>query len=153
MAAGVTEPWPKEHIPDDDLLYVRVLKDDIDEEGIPEPRVVRNHVDQRGIAAMSTAWSRYARPQDTLQRARRRPPADYGVISLNVGMVRRIPYHSVEHDPVFNEPEDPLKPNNRAHTNVSGPKSPKEPGGDVKIRALYIAVSRSCGWAIDPRAQ
>lgn len=149
----MTEDWPKEHIPDDDLLYMRVLKDDIDDEGIPEPRVVRNHVDERGVAAMSTDWSKYCRPWETQQRAMRRPPADYGVITLNVGMVRRIPLQTVEHDPVFNEPEDPLQPNNRAHTNVLGPKSHKEPGGDVKIRALYIAVFRSCGWAIDPRAR
>jgi hypothetical protein len=129
---------------------MRVLKDDVDEEGIPEPRVVRNHIDDRGIAAMSTDWSRYCLPDDTRQRSRRRPPSDYGVISLNVGMVRNIPRQVVEHDPVFNDPEDPSVPNNRAHTNVLGPKSPKDPGGDLRIRALYIAVFRSCGWAIKP---
>ena len=64
MVDGVGVPWPNEApIPDTDFLFMRVLGTDLDVDGLPEPRVFRNHVDQHGVAAMSTDWSKYARPR------------------------------------------------------------------------------------------
>ena len=151
MAVGVTGPWDKEdHLPAEHFLYMRVLKDDIDDEGWPEPRIFRNHTDEHGVAAMSTDWSKYCNPEGTQLRARRRSPSDYGVISLGVGEVLTIPHQAVSHAPIFNRPENPQDPNNRAHTNVLGPKSKKDPYGSVEIRARYIAIVRVIGWAVKP---
>ena len=148
-------PWPQEpDIPNDDFLYMRVRNDDVDEDGFPEPRVFRNHQNEHGVWAMSTDWSKYCSPEATRHRTRRRPPAEHGVIMLNVGAVRRIPRQEVIHAPVFHDPEDPEDPNNRGHTNVLGPKSKKDPGGSPEIRARYLALlmtdQHRRGWAIPP---
>ena len=117
VVGGVSGPWPiEDHIPDEDSLFMRVHKEDIDDDGPPEPRVFRNHLDEYGTAAMSTDWNKYCDPESTQQRARRRPPADHGVISLRVRTVRTIPGHVVLHAPVFRDPEDPLDPNDRGHS-------------------------------------
>lgn len=151
VAAGVIGPWDSEdHIPAEHSLYMRVVRDAVDEEGWPEPRIFRNHTDEHGVAAMSTDWSKYCSPKETQQRARRRPPSDYGVISLSVEEILTIPHQKVSHAPIFNDPEKPEDPNNRAHTNVHGPKSKNDPLGTVEIRARYIAIVRTTGWAIKP---
>lgn len=148
-------PWQMEHaIPAEHFLYMRVLKDDVDEEGIPKPKVFKNRVDDDGVWAMSTDWSKYCAPQATQARAVRRPASDYGVVALNVGAVTRIPAQSVVHAPIHHAKPKPEDPNNRGHVNVLGPKSPKDDGGSVEIRARYIAILRedevSKGWVIPP---
>jgi len=104
----VESAWPKEAIPDDAVLYMRLhrmwMKD-----GVPIPGAFRNIVD-----GMSTDWDRYSTPEETRQRAK--VPVDNAVITLVAGQVGAIPGQSVEHAPL---------PDNRAHTNVVGEKSPQ----------------------------
>jgi hypothetical protein len=74
-------------------------------------------------AGMSTDWDRYATASSTRAGSLRRPASEYGVVSFSVGAVRSIPWQIVEHSPVFNDPEPNDIPNNRAHTDVFGPKA------------------------------
>lgn len=76
---------------------------------------------------MSTDWSKYATPEDTLCRAK--IPSDNGVIGMVVGEVRGIPGLTVEHSSL---------PENRSHTDVFGKKDP-----EVRLRLLRI-----CRWMI-----
>ncbi len=73
---------------------------------------------------MSTDWSKYSSPEETLLRVTHRPPEEFAVVSLPVGEVR-ILGQLVEHDPY---------PDNRAHTNVIGEKDPE----------IRIKLSRLC---------
>jgi len=76
---------------------------------------------------MSTDWSRYSTPEETLARARK--PEDNGVVEMVVGAVRAIPNLRVEHVPL---------PENRAHSEVFGKK-------DVEARVL---LQRACRWSL-----
>jgi hypothetical protein len=151
-------PWPVEDVPDEHVLYFRVLWEDVseDEEGEerPNPGAFRDNPETGPDAAMSTDWSKYSTPQKCQERVLRieritRAHTEWGVVSLRVARVRDIvPRQDVRHNPVYNNPEQPNNPNNRSHTDVKGPK--KEPGvrnGKTRIRNLFqdIAV-----WEIRP---
>jgi hypothetical protein len=72
------------------------------------------------------------------------------VISLRVSDVLTIDSQRVKHTPIFNWPEDPTNPNNRAHTDVFGPKSKSEAGSKVRsteIRNRFIGIAH---WVILP---
>ena len=64
---------------------------------------------------------------------------DNGVISFGAGRVRGNYRQEVDHTPRFRQPEDPNDPNNRAHMDVTGPKSPKE-AADPEERAKVLEV-------------
>jgi hypothetical protein len=81
---------------------------------------------------VSTDWSRYATAEETRRRALRSSPADNAVLALNVGVVRAIPGQTVVHAPIQGHPEIP---DNRAHTEVFGPKN-------LETRAYFIANAR-----------
>jgi len=74
---------------------------------------------------MSTDWSKYGSPEAT--RAHSKDPSLNGVISLGVGIVRRIPGLSVQHAPL---------PTNRAHSNVLGDKK-RDPEVRVKLGRIF----------------
>ena len=129
----MSEPWPIEKdIPDADLLFMRVHRNYI-QNGQPTPGVFQNHGEgeQEG---MSTDWSRHSTAEQTKLRARN-PAWRGGVIRMVVGDVRMIPRQTVEHAPL---------PDNRAHTNVKGPKRGGVEG--TQIRYLFM---RSWRWAIN----
>ena len=96
--------FEKEEIPNGDLLYYRIHRRDIDEEGVPIPGAFKEQGegDQRG---MSTNWSQYSEPKDLMKSK------DSSVGRFIVGEVRAVDPLTVEHDPV----ED-----NRAHTHILG---------------------------------
>lgn len=127
----MSEPWPIEQIPDADLLFMRVHRNDI-QNGQPIPGVFKNRGEgqQEG---MSTDWSSYSTAEQTKLRATN-PAWRGGVIQMGVGHVRKIPRQTVEHAPL---------PENRAHTNVKGPKSGSVEG--TQARYLFMKVWR---WAI-----
>jgi len=133
--------WEAEAIPDEDLLYIRVHKNQV-MNGEPILGVFKNRpvpLHPEKPSAMSTDWSRYATPWETRDRSRSSRPEDNGVISLEVGWVRRIYRQRVDHTPRFHQPEDPADPNNRAHADVAGPKSPKE-ATSAEERARLLEV-------------
>lgn len=86
---------------------------------------------------MSTDWSRYALPEQTQRGGLRSGPEDNAVLSLNVGAVRAIPSQAlrqaVEHAPIF---ADPDVPDNRAHSEVVGPKN-------TETRIHYLRIYRT----------
>ncbi|MBI2925245.1 MAG: hypothetical protein HYY24_06020 [Verrucomicrobia bacterium] len=128
----MSEPWPIETVPDADLLFKRVPLKEI-QGGKPIPGVFRNlgEGEQEG---MSTDWSNYSTPEETKKRATN-PAWRGGVIQMGVGDVRKIPHQTVVHAPL---------PDNRAHTNVKGPKS----GGVEGTQARYLFM-RVWRWAIE----
>jgi hypothetical protein len=127
----MSEHWPTEQIPDVDLLFMRVHKNDI-QNGQPIPGVFKNRGEgeQEG---MSTDWSKYSTPEQTKLRAINQAWRG-GVIQIVVGEVRKVPRQTVEHAPLRE---------NRAHTNVKGPKKGGIEG--TQIRYLFM---RTWSWAI-----
>ena len=128
----MSDRWPSEPIPDTDLLYMRVHKQYI-KPGRISAHCFRNHRDElTGRAGMSTDWNKYATAEECRTRARR--PEDNGVIELVVGRVRQIPQQTVEHTPIQGRAD---VPDNRAHTDVFGPKEE-----DPEIQVLFSRQSR-----------
>ena len=129
MAVDLAGPWPVEEIPDEDQLYLRVHRRWLDT-GDLDPGCFQNHPKTTG--GMSTDWSRYATPEQTRARALRSTPADNAVLALDVGKVRAIPSQVVQPAPIFG---DPQLPDNRAHTEVFGPKN-------AETRIHYLRIYR-----------
>jgi hypothetical protein len=121
--------WPKEAIPDEDHLFMRVHYKWTDG-GIPIPGAFRDH-----NGGMSTDWEKYSTPQNTQQRGRK--PDENGVIKMRVQKIRAIANQSVHHTPVQNTPP---KPDNRAHTDVVGEK-------DTQSRLQFTRIYE---WIINP---
>lgn len=152
---GLTGSWLSEAIPDDDHLFLRVLRlqIDLDPDGelVVPAAALRNHGN-----GMSTNWDKYSDAEAVRHGSERHPPEDYAVASFRVGGVRAIPSQGVEHTPIFVGPGDPG--NSRSHTDVVGPKSGSEfkalgKSGDeaailtTEIRNRYISLAF---WVIRP---
>ena len=103
--------WPKENVPHDAILYMRVHRQYINDDGELAPGVFKNHG-----SGMSTDWNKYSTPTITLERAK--DLSQNGVIEMGAGDARDIPGQTVEHTPDF-------VGNNRAHTDVFGEKDPE----------------------------
>jgi hypothetical protein len=118
---GVTTLWEIEHIPDEDLLYMRAHKMYLTD-GRLSHGVFRLSPDGSG---MSTNWSKYSTPDKTRQEGNK-PPEVYAVISMNVGDVRHIPGQAVQHVPLAD---------NRAHAEVAGEKN-------TEVRFRFMKICR-----------
>lgn len=109
--------WPKEEIPDEASVFMRIHRNLIPT-GELGPNAFREH--GRG---MSVDWSKYSTPLETRDRTRKSPPSDNAVVSMTVGDIRAIDGLVVEHNPVqensFGEDGNPTEPN-RAHSEVIG---------------------------------
>jgi hypothetical protein len=92
----------KEEIPDENFLYMRVHKNQLDN-GEPIPGAFKNR--PQSTNGMSTDWDEYSTAEDCRQRAR--TPADNAVIQMNVGEVRQIPFQIVTHTPIYRPQETP----------------------------------------------
>lgn len=92
---------------------------------------------------MSTDWCKYAKPRETQKRSGKEHLK--GVGRFHVGSVREIGKYTadqqiVEHTPVQNDSE---LPDNRAHTDVRGPKEK----GELKVQVM---LSDLCSLILDP---
>lgn len=137
----MTDRWPSEPIPSTDVLYMRVHKQYL-RPGRVSASCFKNRYDAgagNGRSGMSTDWNRYATAEGCRSRARK--PADNGVIALVVGHVREIPNQRVAHTPIQGRSDIP---DNRAHTDVYGPKE-----DDPEIQALF---ARRCRLVLIPLA-
>jgi len=116
--------WEPEDVPDPDMLLMRahwVFFSD----GDLLPGVFRDHG-----SAMSTDWSKYAKPSETL--ARGKVPGDNAVIGFAAGNARSVGL-KVCHTP-------DRENGNRAHTDVSGNK--RAPEVRLKLlRATQILIN------------
>lgn len=106
--------WSTEEVPDEDNLWMRVHKNNMDN-GELRPGAFRN-LPNKKTDGMSTDWAKYATAQETRDRAS--VPQDNAVIRLNVGEVRKIRDQTVVHTP-------DIARRNRAHTDVYGEKHPQ----------------------------
>jgi len=122
MANEEIVSWPKENIPDQALMFMRVHRNFLDDKGDPTPGVFRNH--NKG---MSVDWNKYSTPKETLSRARK--PAENGIIQMVARNIRQLPSQTVEHSPLEA---------NRAHSEVFGEK-------DTEVRLKF---SRIFKWTI-----
>lgn len=119
----MTSPWPSENpIPEDDLLYMRVFHTSVRADGSLSNSVFKNLPTPND--GMSTNWSKYCADPMRVKEGARKPPSDYRVIRMNVGVIRAIPDQTVEHTPNW-------ELQNRAHTDVFGSKD------DEEIRVLF----------------
>jgi hypothetical protein len=125
----MSDRWPVEAIPNADTLYVRVHRQWL-RDGHVLPGCFQNRPDE-ATGATSSDWAKYATPDETRQRARR--PEMNAVVALNVGRVRTIPEQRVIHSPVQFDPE---LPDNRAHTDVAGPKE-----SAPEVRRLFVRIA------------
>jgi hypothetical protein len=145
-------PWDVEEIPNDDVLYLRVHTNDVDN-GRPTPGAFRNRASPYAPhqpSAMSSDWCRYSTAQETQRRAR--IPELNGVVALPVLAVRHVPLQAVVHNPLFPTAVNPGCPNNRAHTDITGPKSPDEarPSDRPVVLEVRARLTEMATWAIDP---
>ena len=131
MVGRVSDRWPVEDIPDTDRLYLRVHRQWF-KDGRIAPGFFQNRPNE-ATGAMSSDWNKYSIPKETRQRARQ--PAMNAVIEIVVGEVRRIPEQVVRHTPIQGHP---TLSDNRAHTDVAGPKET----GDLEIQDTYARICR-----------
>jgi hypothetical protein len=122
--------WVEEDIPNDNMLYMRVHENHV-QNGKLMPAAFRNHPTPQD--GMSTDWNKYSTPQETKNRGKK--PEQNGVVKMLVQDVRNIDELIVRHTP-----DIPNK--NRAHTDVFGPKDEER---RTKLRRIYSWVT---GFAI-----
>jgi hypothetical protein len=91
---------------------MRVHRHDMLSRAAVQPGAFRNHPTKHD--GMSTNWEKYATAEDT-RRQGRQAPTEYAVIQMVVEEILQIPQQSVEHTP-------DVENDNRAHTDVFGPK-------------------------------
>jgi hypothetical protein len=118
--------WTAEPIPDKDRLFMRVHPNNA-RDGVLNPGAFKNRGEPGKRAGMSTDWEKYSTPQETCDRATHHS-AIYGIVSIIVGEVRKVPGQTVEHTPDY--------PTNRAHTDVFGDKS-----ADPEVRVLLRRIT------------
>lgn len=141
-----TKIWEQEDIPDEALLFCYIFKKNINSKtGCPLERAFRNTPFKTG-KDLSSDWNKYSTPKETLQRLSVQPkrnggfknPGDYYVVQLSVRKIRtEIPSQIIDHDPIRN---DPVLPDNRAHTKIIGEKDPE-------VRLKFVDIYE---WAIPP---
>ena len=117
--------WPIEFIPAADKIFMRAHKVHF-RNGELLPGVFRQQGD-----GMSVDWEKYAKPEDTRNRAAK--PLENAVIAANVGTIREIHNLQVQHAPDHER-------ENRAHSNVAG-LPPRNTPELVEVRIKLLRVS------------
>jgi hypothetical protein len=126
--------WAVEVVPDEDSLHYRVPKS-----WVPNGELHAG-VFRENKGSLSTDWSKYSTPTDTLRRTGR--PDAFGVVTMNVGLVRSIPPLEVDHEP---------RSDNRAHTAVRGLGTSEDNRERLtELRALLFGLFNT--WEIPPKA-
>jgi hypothetical protein len=150
-------PWEVEQIPPSHHLLMRIHENDVEVDGRPMLRAFRNRDNPLEVdtpKAMSTDWCKYSTPEKTRARALSSAVAENGVVSLLVSGVLALYKQQVAHSPWYRSSELPAFPNNRAHTDVIGPKSKKEttdPDERIEILGVRSGFVELSFWEIRPR--
>jgi hypothetical protein len=142
----------KEFIPDEDKLYCFIHQANVNYK-TGKPRAAAFQNTPKTGDNLSCDWSKYTTPEETRLRVGKqfkagttefKNPDLYGVVSLNVGIMRFPELgQRVEHDPIFNTPEITGQPNNVAHSIIIGEK-------DEEIRLKMVDYAN---WLIPPPLQ
>ena len=123
------DQWPQEDIPDDGLLYIRVHKQNMTEDGAIRLSAFKDQKDPNvpdDPGALSSSWQKYCQTPG-LARAKAKKPLENGVASAIAGQVRRVPL-IVEHKPFSDD---------QAHTNICGEKT-------MDVRVALFKVFEWC---------
>ena len=118
-----------EDIPDSALLYLRVHKTYIDDEGEVNVGVFKEQ-EEGNQKSMSTDWEKYSTPEDSRNRARK--PDLNGIVHFIAGNLRNLTL-SVTHSPI--DPNPTIKAN-QAHTNIKGKNKPIEDDQEIRLKLL-----------------
>lgn len=144
--------WEVESIDNESSLFIRVAYSNISpKDHLPRAAAFLNtpkHGDN-----LSSDWSKYCTAKiswDSIGRQRKtsdgsfKDPGIFCIWEMNVGKIRTevLPKQLVEHDPVYNDPEDHYVPNNRAHSIIVGDKQ-----NNAEVRVCFLKVGQ---WAIGP---
>ena len=117
--------WPKESIPDADTLFRRVHR-----QHAPDGEIQPGAFVDVG-PGMSTNWQKYCpTPQDSKKKGKQPNNPAFGVVSLPVGGLRRVPL-GVDHTPTRKD---------RSHTTVVGDKT-------AEVREKLTRLAR---WELRP---
>jgi hypothetical protein len=145
--------WEKETIPNEATLYCFVHKANVDYKKGNVPRAAAFQNTPKEGDNLSSDWAKYSTPIETKERVGKqlkhnsenfKNANDYGVLQLNVGVLRSEDYkQKIEHDPIFNDPDVLGVPNNQAHSIIIGEK-------DEEVRLKMQGIS---SWIIEPPPQ
>lgn len=113
-------PLDSEEIPNQDLLFMRVHRQWLHEDGSISAGAFQNRPTKAD--GMSIDWEKYSSARATKERAPR--PDDNAVVKMLAGQAGGIPDQTVVHTP---------KRENRAHTDVFGEKNPE-------VRLLFSRI-------------
>lgn len=128
-------PWQEESIPSEHELYLRVHKNWYGEDGELDLGCFRNQPDKKNDG-MSTDWCKY-RSAERCREAATSEPRDNVVFALNVGKVSKIPDQRIQHTPIFGHATEE---DNRAHTDVWGPKNTRTRVGYRKTYRVVLTL-------------
>lgn len=126
---GTIEPprFPVETIPNEDYVFVRYHKARLNQ-GPLRPPIIQ----MIGDDGISCDWNKY-RTASACVTANGRSQDNFGIVVLNVGMVRKTKEADVKHDPV--QPDEKDGPN-QAHSLVVDRQS--EPGSMPTARKVEL---------------
>ncbi len=145
--------WEIEKIDNDSNLYIRIHKDFISSKD-KKPKSSAFSNTPRDGDNLSSDWSKYCTPKTTrasigfqkrIKDGAFKDSSKFFIWSTNVARLRNdiTPVQTVNHDPVFNIPEDEYVPNNRAHSIIIGEK----PINNAEFRVGMVKIG---SWAIGP---
>ncbi|MEZ4837803.1 hypothetical protein [Flavobacterium sp.] len=126
--------YPVEYIPDEDSVYLRIHKNNIDNSiENPNEKILIGAFNIKGDDGLSVNWSKYSNPFQTNKN-----PQMNGVVSINVKNIRSVSLDA-KHDPILTEEID-----NRAHSLIIGipPKNPSKLATRIMLRDM-------CNWEIE----
>lgn len=125
--------YPIEHIPDEDHIYMRIHKANIDASIVDDnEKILIGAFNIKGDDGLSVNWSKYSSPSETIKN-----PDVNGVVSIGVRNIRDVSLNVI-HDPIST-----LTIDNRAHSLIIGipPKNPSKLATRIMLRDM-------CKWEI-----
>lgn len=142
--------WPKEEIPLQDKLFIRVHKQNINPKtGLPRPAAFKNT--PASGPSLSSDWERYTTPEKSRELIGKqykkgttdfKNPLFFFIVSVIVKNIYNLNCNQlIEHTPKYQNPEPIGDPNNRAHSSITGDKT------DEEIRLKFVNISN---WEIKP---
>lgn len=143
--------WEPENIDNDSTLLSRIHKDFISsKDNLPKSSAFSNTPINGDN--LSSDWTKYCTPESSREligkqkkaNGELKNPSLFFMWLFNVGKLRTEmkPNQTVEHEPIFNNPEDEYIPNNRAHSIIIGEKP-----NNAEFRVGLLKIGN---WAIGP---
>jgi hypothetical protein len=147
--------WDTEEINNESNLFVRVAKSFISKDNNPRASAFTNT--PKSGDNLSSDWDKYCTAESSRESIGKqkkfkdgtyKDPSLFFIWSFNSGELRNeaVPNQEIEHDPVYNNPQDEYVPNNRAHSIIIGEK----PENNAEFRVSLLKIGH---WAIAPNSE